>query len=70
MGYIKEPKGIDLIVSPMPLSIEDRVAISTIIKTYKLTGEIPIVHKEKHLKTTTKPRNLTLRKTRKTATVN
>jgi hypothetical protein len=41
MGYIKEPKGIDLIVSPMPLSSEDREAISTIIKTYKLTGEIP-----------------------------
>jgi hypothetical protein len=50
IGYIKEPKGIDLIVSPMPLSIEDREAINMIIKTYKLTGEILIVQKRKALK--------------------
>ncbi len=41
MGHIKEPKGIDLIVNPMPLSVEDRAAISAIIADYKRTGEVP-----------------------------
>lgn len=41
MGHIKEPKGVDLIVNPMPLTIEDRQAISTIIANYKRTGEVP-----------------------------
>ena len=43
MGYIKEPIGIDLLVSPIPLSIKDRHAISDIISIYKKTGEIPQV---------------------------
>ncbi len=41
MGYIKEPEGIDLVISPMPLTIEDRESISAIISKYKKTGEIP-----------------------------
>lgn len=41
MGYIKEPAGVDLNVSPMPFSDEDRQNISAIITQYKSTGEIP-----------------------------
>jgi hypothetical protein len=40
MGYIKEPIGIDLIVSPMPLSDDDRQKISAVIAHFKKTGEI------------------------------
>jgi hypothetical protein len=70
MGYVKEPAGIDLVVSPMPLSNEDRAAISAIIKNYKLTGEMPINHKDLGKKKTTKSDKLTPRKARKIATVN
>ena len=41
MGYIKEPTGIDLNISPMPFSDENRQEISAIIAQYKSTGEIP-----------------------------
>lgn len=41
MAHIKEPIGIDLIVKPMPLTQEDRQAISAIIASYKMTGEVP-----------------------------
>ena len=41
MAHIKEPIGIDLIVKPMVLSIEDRQLISSIIASYKETGEMP-----------------------------
>jgi hypothetical protein len=41
MGYIKEPNGIDFLVSPMPLSDEDRQTISALISAYKMTGEVP-----------------------------
>jgi hypothetical protein len=41
MGHIKEPKGVDLIVSPMPYTEEDRKATSAIIAAYKLTKEVP-----------------------------
>ncbi len=41
MGYIKEPTGVDLNLSPLPLSAEDRQEISAIIAQYKSTGEIP-----------------------------
>ena len=50
MGHIKEPKGIDLLVSPMPYSEEDRKAISAIIAAYKLTKEIPKPTKRKKAK--------------------
>jgi hypothetical protein len=40
MGYTKKNTDIDLIVEPIPLSIEDRQAISSIIAHFKTTGEI------------------------------
>ena len=43
MGYIKEPANIDLNVGPMPLSTEDRKAVSAIITQFKSTGEISTV---------------------------
>ena len=41
MGHLKEPKGVDLVVAPMPYSEEDRKAVSAIIAAYKRTGEVP-----------------------------
>jgi hypothetical protein len=41
MGYIKEPKGVDLIVGPSVLSEQDRKMISDIITIYKRTGKMP-----------------------------
>jgi hypothetical protein len=38
MGHIKEPVGIDFVVDPTPLSIQDRKSISEIITYYKETG--------------------------------
>ena len=43
MAYIKEPVGVDLNIGPMPLSDEDRQAVSAIIAQYKTTGEEPKV---------------------------
>lgn len=43
MGYIKEPEGIDLNLSPMPLTDEDKKQISEIIAEYKKTGKVPKV---------------------------
>lgn len=45
MGYIKEPKGVDFVVDPTPLSIEERKEISEFIAYYKMTGKIPPVLK-------------------------
>jgi hypothetical protein len=42
MGYIEEPIGINLNISPMPLTTEDRQLLSNIIAQYKATGEIPV----------------------------
>lgn len=39
MGYIKEPAGINFVVDPTPLTIEDRKKISEIIAYYKTTGK-------------------------------
>ncbi len=41
MGFIKEPKGIDLIVKSVPLTEQDRKQISNIIAQYKRTGKKP-----------------------------
>ena len=41
MGFIKEPKGIDLIVKSIPLTEQDRKQISNVIANYKLTGKKP-----------------------------
>lgn len=51
MGYIKEPAGVDFVVSPLPFSVEDRQAVSAIIARYKITREIPKpAHKAKSIK--------------------
>jgi hypothetical protein len=39
MGHIKEPKGIDFVVDPTPLTVEDIKKISDIIAHYKSTGQ-------------------------------
>jgi hypothetical protein len=38
MGYIKEPKGVDFVVDPTPLSAAEQKRISDIIAYYKRTG--------------------------------
>jgi hypothetical protein len=40
MGYIKEPKGVDFVVEPVPLTSEDQKMISNAIALYKATGKI------------------------------
>ena len=39
MGIIKEPKGINFIVDPRPLTAEERKEISDVIAFYKATGK-------------------------------
>lgn len=41
MDYTKEPEGIDLNLTPMLLSDEDRQEIREIIAEYKKSGKIP-----------------------------
>jgi hypothetical protein len=41
MGYIKEPKGVDLIIGPSTLTERDKKKISEIIAYYKRTGKKP-----------------------------
>ncbi len=51
MGNIKEPVGIDLNLSPIPCTDEERKAISAIIAHYKKTGEVlKAAPKERHPK--------------------
>ncbi len=38
MGHVKEPKDIDFVVDPTPLSDKDKKKISEIIAYYKATG--------------------------------
>lgn len=38
MGYIREPKGVDFVVDPKPLTEKDRKMISETIAYYKATG--------------------------------
>lgn len=45
MGHIKEPLGVDFIVDPTPLTVEDRKRISEIIAHYKATGKKLIFQK-------------------------
>jgi hypothetical protein len=40
MGYIKEPKGVDFVVEPIPLTPDDRKKISNALALYKATGKI------------------------------
>lgn len=70
MAHIKEPIGIDLIVKPMPLSQEDRQAISAIIASYKMTGEMPLfVKKVKPKAKMVKSQALSSRRKRKNLSV-
>ncbi len=41
MGYVKEPIGIDLVVGPTQLTIEDQQLIHDVIAEYKITKKIP-----------------------------
>lgn len=42
MGHINEPVGVDLNVGPMPLSLDDRQALSSVIAQYKQTKKVPV----------------------------
>lgn len=39
MGYIKEPKGINFVVDPKPVTENDKKLISEVISHYKATGK-------------------------------
>jgi len=39
MGFIREPKGVDLVINSGSLSEEDRKEISLFIKNYKLRNK-------------------------------
>jgi hypothetical protein len=54
MGYIKEPKGVDFVVEPIPLTPEDRQMISNAIALYKATGKITRAPKPKKARRTAK----------------
>lgn len=41
MGYVKEPTGIDFVVAPTQLTIEDQQLIHDVIAEYKITKKIP-----------------------------
>ena len=47
MGYIKEPKGVNFVVDPSPLTQQDRQMISDVIAHYKSTGKKKRVVKKK-----------------------
>jgi len=50
MGYIKEPKGIDFVVEPHVVTVEDRKVISEAIAHYKATGKFNTVPKPKRVR--------------------
>ena len=45
MGYIKEPKGVDLVIAPSVLTEQERKMISKIIAEYKRSGKMPTKNK-------------------------
>jgi len=51
MGHIKEPKGVDFIVDPTPLTEKEKKRISEIISFYKATGIKKIFRKDSQSKT-------------------
>lgn len=64
MGIIKEPTGVDLNISPIPLTDEDRQALKAIIARYKSTGEIPkLVRKVKSKKGKKRPVSAGIKRT-------
>lgn len=48
MGYVKEPTGIDFVVGPTQLTIEDQQLIHDVIAEYKITKKIPKSLKATH----------------------
>ncbi|HVI46527.1 MAG TPA: hypothetical protein VM802_16745 [Chitinophaga sp.] len=54
MGYIKEPKGIDFVVDPKPLTENDRKMISETIAYYRATGRKKRIAVRKHTAGTVK----------------
>ncbi len=54
MGYIKEPKGVDLVVGPHVVTTEDRTIISEAIAHYKATGKFKKVPKPKRARRVSK----------------
>lgn len=54
MGYIKDPKGVDFVVEPVPLTPEDRQMISNAIALYKATGKITRAPRPKKTRRKTK----------------
>lgn len=59
MGYVKEPKGVDLVVEPHIVTEEDRKVISEAIAYYKANGKFKRVSK------TSKARRNTAKKVRR-----
>jgi hypothetical protein len=51
MGHIKEPKGVDFIVDPTPLTEKEKKRISEIISFYKATGIKKTFRKDSQSKT-------------------
>jgi hypothetical protein len=54
MGHIKEPKGVDFVIEPIPLTPEDRQMISKAIALYKATGKITKAPRSKKARNTGK----------------
>jgi hypothetical protein len=54
MGYIKEPKGVDFVIEPIPLTLEDQQMISKAIALYKATGKITKAPRRKKTRDTGK----------------
>jgi hypothetical protein len=49
MGYIKEPKGVNFVVEPHVVTVEDRRIISEAIAHYKATGKFKKTLKAKDI---------------------
>jgi hypothetical protein len=54
MGHIKEPKGVDFVIEPIPLTQEDQKMISKAIALYKATGKITKAPRRKKTRFTSK----------------
>jgi hypothetical protein len=54
MGYIKEPKGVDFVVEPHIVTVEDRAIISEAIAHNKATGRFKRVPKPKRARRVSK----------------
>jgi len=52
MGYIKEPKNVDFIINSEPLTEQERVMISKMIDSYKMSKTVATVQKKRIIKLT------------------